>query len=127
MVIVYFSEDVKGKGFFGIFKKLNVCFDLVRKSLYWFVSDSSDSAKLYFAELRSADSNVPEGKLNFFLNIISLVLNFAFLSLVDRLGSFSFLYDKKNLRFFCNDFSAQRVIVYFYDSSKTVGIFLNVG
>ena len=49
-IIIYFFEGVKGKGFFGIFEKLTVCFDLVPKSLYLFVSDS---AELYLAELRS--------------------------------------------------------------------------
>ena len=42
-------------------------------------------------EFHSADSSVPEGKLNFFLKIRPLVLNFAFLSFVDRLDIFSFL------------------------------------
>ena len=61
-IIVYFFEGVKEKVFFGIFKKLTVYFDLVTKSLYLFVSDSSDSAELYSVKLRSADSSVPEGK-----------------------------------------------------------------
>ena len=47
---MYFFEGVKEKGIFGIFEKLTVCFDLVPKSLYLFVSDS---AELYSAELRS--------------------------------------------------------------------------
>ena len=92
---MYFFEGVKEKGIFGIFEKLTACFDLVPKSLYLFVSDS---AELYSAELRSIstqldkDSSVPEDKLNFFLKIRSSVLNFAFLSFVDRLEIFLFLY-----------------------------------
>ena len=70
--------------FFDIFKKLTVCFDLVPKSLYLFTSDS--------AELRSVDSSVPEGKLIFFLKTRSSVLNFVFLSFVERHGIFLFLY-----------------------------------
>ena len=61
-IIVYFFEGVKEKGIFGIFEKLTVCFDLVPKSLYLFISDSA-------VEVRSADNNAPEGKLNFFLKI----------------------------------------------------------
>ena len=87
MIIKYFFEGVKGKGFFGIFKKLTVCFDLVRKSLYLFVSGSSD-----FAELYSGDSNVPKGKLNFFLKIRSSVLSFAFLYFAGRLSMFPVLH-----------------------------------
>ena len=49
-------------------------------------------------ETRSADSSVSEGKLNFFLKIRSLVLNFDFLSFDYRLSVFSFLYDKKKSR-----------------------------
>ena len=86
-IIIYFFEGVKGKGFFGIFKKLTVCFDLVQKSLYLFVSGSSD-----FAELYSGDGGVPKGKLNFFVKIRSSVLNFAFLYFVGRLSIFPFLH-----------------------------------
>ena len=46
-----------------------------------------DSAELYLVKLCSADSSAPEGKLNFFLKIRSLILKFAFLSFVDKLGS----------------------------------------
>ena len=60
------------KDFLGIFEKLNICFHL-------FVSDS-------------ADSSVPEGKLILFLKIRALILNFALLSFVDRLGIVHFLY-----------------------------------
>ena len=58
-----------------------------------FVSDS--------AELYSGDSSVQEG---------SFILNFAFLSFVDRFGIFllfSFFFKKS----FYNDFGAQRVIL----------------
>lgn len=103
---------LKENRFFGIFKKLTVCLDLVPKSLYLFFSDSSNSANLYSVELRSAHSSIPKGKLNFFVRIRSFVLNFAFLSFVDRLGIFllfSFLFKKS----FYNDFGAQRVILLF--------------
>ena len=116
---------LKENRFFGIFKKLTVCLDLVPKSLYLFFSDSSNSANLYSVELRSAHSSIPKGKLNFFVKIRSFVLNFAFLSSVDRLGIFSFL--KKSKTFFYNDLGAQRVIACFCNSSKKVGIFLDAG
>ena len=66
-IIIYFFEGVKGNGLFGILKKLTVCFDLVPKSLYLFVSDFSNSAELYSIEFHSADGSDPESKLNFFL------------------------------------------------------------
>ena len=91
MIIIYFFEGVKEKGAFWLVEKS------APKSLYFFVSDSSDSAEMYSVELHSmelhsADSTVPKGKLNFFLKIRSTVLNIAFLSFVRRLGIFLFLY-----------------------------------
>ena len=82
---MYFSDGVKGKVFFGIFKKITVCFDLVPKCLYLFISDST-------VELHSADNSAPEGKLNFFLRIRSLALNFASLSFLVGFSFFLFLY-----------------------------------
>ena len=115
---MFFFEGVKGKGFFGILEKLTVCFDLILKSLYLFVS--------YSAELYSVHSSVPEGKLDSFLKIRSSVLNFAFLSFVDRLSILFFLIrNEKKSNFFNNNLGAQRLITYFYDSSKRVGIFLD--
>ena len=101
---MYFFEGVKEKGFFGIFEKITFCFDLGPKSLYLFVSDS---VELRSMELHAADSNVPEGKLNFFLKLRSSVLNFAFLFFVDRLEIFLFLYwMKRKSNFFYNDLGA---------------------
>ena len=41
-IIIYFFQGVKEKSIFGIFEKLTVCFDLVPKNLYLFVSDSAE-------------------------------------------------------------------------------------
>ena len=71
LIIIYFFEGAK---------ELIVYFDLVPKSLYLFVSDS--------AELYSISTWLD--KLDFFLKIRSSVLNFAFLSFVDRLCIFVF-------------------------------------
>ena len=76
---------LKEKVFLVYLKKLTVCFDLVPKSFYLFINDST-------VELHSTDNSTREGKLNLFLKIRSLALNFAFLSFVDRLGIFIFLY-----------------------------------
>ena len=114
---MYFFEGVKEKCILGIFEKLTVCFDLVPKSLYLFVSDS---AELYSAELRSIwlwldkDSSVPEGRFKKFLKIRSSVLNLAFLSFVGR-----FLYWIKKTYFFYNDLGVWGV------GHKWVGIFLD--
>ena len=56
-----------------------------------------------------------------------LVLNFAFLSFVDRFDVFFFflILSKKKHKFFYNNLSVQGVIAHFYDSSKQIGIFLD--
>ena len=65
--------------------------------------------------------------IKLFLKVRSLELNFAFLSFVGRLSIFSFLkLNEKKVIFLYNDLNAQRVIAYFYNSSKMVGIFLDV-
>ena len=75
-----------------------------------------------------ADNSVPESKLNFFLKIKSLTLNFASLSFVGRLCLFFFLYTKrkKSKNIFYNGLGVQGGVAYFYDSSKRIGIFLDV-
>ena len=122
-IIAHFFEGVEGKDFFGIFKKITVCLDLVPKGLYFLISGAGD---LYSVVLHSANNSVPEGKLNFFVKIRSLALNFASLSFFSRLCLFSFLIlnEKINI-FFYNDLGVQRVVAYFYDSSKQIGIFLD--
>ena len=119
-IIIYFFQGVEGKDFSGIFKKLTVCFDLVPKSLYLFISDST-------VELHSVDNSATEGKLNFFLKIRSLSLSFASLSFVGRIYIFSFLIlnEKKSRNIFYNDLVVQGVVAYFYDNSKRIGIFLD--
>ena len=54
------------------------------------------------------------------------LLNIAFLSFVDRIDIFSFLYDKKDVEFFYNNLGVERVVTYFYGRSKRVGIFSDV-
>ena len=57
----------------------------------------------------------------------SLALCFASLSFFGRFCIFSFLILNEKIgkiRFY-NDFGVQRVVAYFYDSSKRIGIFLD--
>ena len=54
------------------------------------------------------------------------LLNIAFLSFVDRIDIFSFLYDKKDVEFFYNNLGIQGVVTYFYGRSKRVSIFSDV-
>ena len=98
------------KVFFDIFKILSVCYDLVSKTLYFCISD--------FVDFYSAEGS--EGKLNFFLKMRSLALCFASLSFFGRLFIFSFLIlnEKIDKIRFYNDLGVQRVVAYFYDSSK---------
>ena len=96
--------------FFDTFKILTVCYDLVSKTLYLFISGFVD---FYLAE-------GSEGKLNFFLKMRSLALSFASLSFFGRPCIFSFLsLNEKIVKIlFYNDLGVQRVVAYFYDSSK---------
>ena len=98
------------KVFFDIFKILTVCYDLVSKTLYLFISG--------FVDFYSAEGS--EGKLNFFLKMRSLALCFASLSFFGRLCIFSFLLlNEKIVKIlFYNDLVVERVVAYFYDSSK---------
>ena len=68
------------KRFFRYIKKLTVCFDLILKSFYLFISDSSDSGDLYSVKLHSIDNCVPIGKLNFLFKnqIINIKFRFSF-------------------------------------------------
>ena len=57
----------------------------------------------------------------------SLELRFASLSFFGRLFIFSFLIlnEKIDKIRFCNDLGVERVVAYFYHSSKRIGIFLD--
>ena len=93
------------KVFFDIFKTLIVCYDLVSKTLYLFISD--------FGYFYSAEGS--EGKLktkNFFLKMRPLALCFASLSLFGRLFSFLLLNEKIGKILFYNDLGVQRVFAY---------------
>ena len=65
--------------------------------------------------------------INLIFRSIDNLLNFAFVSFVDRLDTFSFLYyEKKRMQFFFyNYLGVQGVITYFYSSFKQISTFLD--